>query len=96
VDSFGSYQGPARADLEAVRTGVRSARPVRRLTGYQNAAGGENSPKVNKPPFRSRRGSLTADFAAARIHFRRASHSHDISLTEMRAVIRAQRYGDVP
>jgi hypothetical protein len=57
---------------------------------------GENSRKVNKPPFRSRRGTLTADSAAARIHFRRTSHSHDICLTEMRAVIRAQRYGDVP
>jgi len=57
---------------------------------------GRKLAKSYKPPFWSRQGSLTADSAAARIHFRRTSHSHDICLTEMRAVIRAQRYGDVP
>src|SRR5262249_56329028 len=95
VDSVGPYRGPARPALEGVRTGLRSARPARRFTGYPNAGGGENSPKVKKPPFRSRRGSLTAESAAARIHFRRTSHSHDIRLTAMRAVIRPQRCGDV-
>jgi len=41
---------------------------------------GANSLKVNKPPFRSRRGSLTAESAAARVHFRHTSHGHDMTL----------------
>ena len=60
--------------------GVRSARPVGRFTALSECCRGANSRKVNKPPFRSRRGSLTAESAAARVHFRHTSHGHDISL----------------
>ena len=36
--------------------------------------------KVNKPPFRPRRAAATAESAAARVHFRRTSRSHDINV----------------
>jgi len=60
--------------------GVRSARPVGRFTALSECCRGANSPKVNKPPFRSRRDGVTAESAAERIHFRHTSRGHDISL----------------
>jgi hypothetical protein len=36
--------------------------------------------KLNEPPFRPRRAFLTAESAAARLHVRRTSCSHDVTL----------------
>src|SRR6516162_11270512 len=36
--------------------------------------------RVNKPPFRPRRADATAESAAARVHFRRTSRSHNINV----------------
>src|SRR5947209_13375992 len=39
-----------------------------------------NQPNVNKPPFRLRRPTPSAESAAARLHFRRTGRNHDINV----------------
>src|SRR5215471_10239408 len=77
MDFFGSYPDPARPGLEPPRCELSATAaalpPIRMLVDA-------SSLKVSRPPFRSRRGSLIAESAAARLHFRHTSHGCDMRL----------------